>query len=176
MQEGVAFREPPQLFMNRGAGVFDEVTPPGSPLADSMLARGLATGDYDRDGDLDVLFTENNGSAHLWRNDQAGGRFLRVHLRGTESNWDGIGARLRLTAGGLMMERRVRTGASYLSQSEKTVTFGLGNQQEASHLEVAWPSGRVEQFEGVPPGQEVLLVEGSGALVPTAPDRGVAGR
>jgi hypothetical protein len=72
------------------------------------------------------------------------------------------------------MERRVRAGSSYLSQSEKTVTFGLGRQRNVSRLEVTWPSGRVESFEQVAPNQEVLLVEGSGELVPVQEGQAIA--
>jgi hypothetical protein len=166
LQEGITFRQPPQLFLNRGNGVFDDASSQLGPAADSMLARGLAYGDVDRDGDPDVVFTENNGPAHLWYNNSKERHFLRVHLQGTESNRDGIGARLRATVNGLTMERRVRAGSSYLSQSEKTVTFGLGERRDVDGLEVIWPSGRVEQFEQVAPDQEVLLVEGTGELAP----------
>ena len=176
LQEGVTFEQPPQLFLNRGDGTFEEVTQAGRPLADSMLARGLAVGDIDRDGDPDVLMTENNGPVHLWRNDFADGRFLRVRLQGTESNRDGVGARVRATVNGLTMERRVRAGGSYLSQSEKIVTFGLGDRRVVSMLEVVWPSGRVEQFEDVASNQEVLLVEGAGELVAVPTASAVASR
>jgi hypothetical protein len=74
------------------------------------------------------------------------------------------------------MERRVRAGSSYLSQSEKTVTFGLGRTRPVSRLEVAWPSGRVEQFEQVAPNQDLLLVEGTGELVPADTRQPLAGR
>lgn len=176
MEEGVTFKQQAQLFLNRGDGVFDKVERQDGPLADSILARGLAFGDVDRDGDLDVLLTENDGPAHLWRNDLADGHFLRVQVQGTESNRDGIGARMRATVDGLTMERRVRTGSSYLSQSEKTVTFGLGGQREVSSLEVTWPSGRTEQFKDVAPDQTVLLIEGSGELVPVSPDEAAVSR
>lgn len=176
MQEGVTFRERPQFFINRGDGVFDEERPQHGPLADSLLARGLAFGDVDRDGDPDVLLTENNGPAHLWRNDRAAGHFLRVRLQGTESNRDGIGARVRATVDDLTMERQVRAGSSYLSQSETTVTFGLGNRAEVSLLEVTWPTGQVEQFKEVAADQEVLIVEGAGELITDRSARAIAGR
>ena len=139
---------------------------------------GVTAADYD----LDVLLTENNGPAHLWRNDLPAGHFLRVHVQGTKSNRDGIGARVRATVvranlDSLVMERRVRTGSSYLSQSEPAVTFGLGSNRPVASLEVTWPSGQVEQFQQVAPNQEVLLVEGSGELVPVLPyDQAVARR
>ena len=173
MGEGL-FKEPAQLFLNRGDGTFGAAAAQG-PLATPMLARGLATGDIDRDGDLDVLLTENNGQAHLWRNNLKNGHFLRVHLQGTESNRDGLGARVRATVDGLVMERRARTGSSYLSQSEKALTFGLNSSREVA-LEVAWPSGRTERFERVAPDQDVLLVEGSGRLVPLPPSQPLARR
>ena len=174
MHDGVTFRERPQLFLNRGDGVFDEFVAEAGPLSQKLLARGLAVGDVDRDGDLDVLMTENNGPAHLWRNDHDGVAYLRVHLQGTESNRDAVGARVLATADGLTMKRTVRAGSSYASQSEKTLTFGLGRPREVSSLEVRWPSGRVERFESVAPGQEVLLVEGSGELLPRSSRRNVA--
>ena len=87
----------------------------------------LPIADYDRDGDLDILVTENEGPVHLWRNDLDNIASLRVTLQGKEVNLDAIGSEVIAYVDGLAMVRRVRTGASYLSNSEKTVTFGLGN-------------------------------------------------
>ncbi len=165
-QLGITFEQRPQLFLNRGDGEFDASNPAAGPLTELMVARGLATADFDRDGDLDVLVTENDGPVRLWRNELPARPFLRVRLEGTESNRDAIGARIRATVGGLMMERRIRTGSSYLSQSEMTATFGIGASQTVTSLEIAWPSGRMELFQQIEPGQEVLLVEGTGELVP----------
>ena len=165
MQDGVTFRERPQLFLNRGDGIFDEYMAQAGLLTRELLARGLATGDIDRDGDLDVLITENNGPAHLWRNDHDGNAYIRLKLQGTDSNRDAVGARVFATVGGLTMERTVRSGSSYASQSEKTLTFGLGQWRAVETLEVRWPSGLVEVFEDVASRQELLLLEGSGELV-----------
>ncbi|HET6567994.1 MAG TPA: CRTAC1 family protein, partial [Rhodothermales bacterium] len=151
----ITYRQKAQFFLNRGNGIFDEVKQERGPLSLPMVARGAAYADYDRDGDLDVLVTENDGPAHLWRNDLQGGHFLRVRLRGTKSNRDGIDARVLARVGALQMERRVRTGSSYLSQSEKVVTFGLGEHEEVDTLVVEWPSGLVERFEGVQGNEEV---------------------
>ena len=173
LHEGVTFRERAQLFLNRGDGTFAEANPGRGPLTEPMLARGLAYGDYDRDGDQDVLITENGGPAHLWRNDRGGEGFLRVELEGTESSQDAIGARVLATVDGLTMERRVRGGTSYLSQSEKTLTFGLGGSRAVDTLTVEWPSGRTDRFQDVSPDQTVRLVEGADALEPLAkPDTG----
>ncbi|HUF09477.1 MAG TPA: CRTAC1 family protein [Rhodothermales bacterium] len=160
----IRYRQPAQLFLNRGDGKFDEVREAGGVLSLPLVARGAAYGDYDKDGDLDVLITENNGPVHLWRNDTNGGNYLRVHVRGRESNRDGLGTRLTALLNGLTMERRIRTGSSYLSQSEKVATFGLGSANEVDSLVVYWPSGLVERFATVEGNQDVLLIEGTGEL------------
>ena len=164
-QLGITFEQHPQLFMNTGNGLFDEVQPTGNVLNNLMVARGLAKGDIDRDGDLDILITENNGPVHLWRNDITNNNFLRVRLKGNVSNADGLGARIQATLDSLTMVRRVRTGSSYLSHSETTVTFGLGTNEYVTSLEVQWPGGRTDRFERVQSNREVLLVEGSSSLV-----------
>ena len=133
------------------------------------MARGLAVADIDQDGDLDALITENNGPAHLWRNDNSKNAYLRIKLEGTQSNRDALGARVLAIVNKLTMERMVKSGASYASQSEKTLTLGLGQASEISSLEVVWPSGLVERFQNVSANQEVFLIEGSGKLQPRLP-------
>jgi len=160
MHRGVSFRERPQLFLNRGNGHFEEVSPGRGVLTKKMLARGLAVGDVDGDGDQDVLITESDGPAHLLRNDRAGEHYLRVRVEGLSSNRDGIGTRVRARIGELVMERVVRGGDSYLSQSEKTMTFGLGSAREVDELSVHWPDGQVQRFQDLASRQEVLIVQG----------------
>ena len=165
VQDGIGYRQRAQLFLNRQDGTFEEVSRNAGPAFDeALIARGAAYGDYDRDGDLDVLVTENGGRARLWRNDLADEPFLRVTLEGRESNRDGIGASLAAYADGLRIARRVRTGSSYLSQSEKAVTFGLGGAAQVDSLVVRWPSGIAGRFEDVAADQHVRIVEGRGAL------------
>ena len=171
--EGAAFAEPAQLFLNRGDGVFDEVLPTTGVLAQPMVARGAIYADYDRDGDLDVLLLENAGPAHLWRNDLNGKGWLHIRLEGRASNGSALGARIEAVVGDLRMERRIRSGSSFLSQSALPAVFGLGARRQVDSLIVHWPSGLVERFAGVEAGQEVVLVEGSGVLHPAEP---VAGR
>ncbi|MDX1545859.1 MAG: CRTAC1 family protein [Rhodothermales bacterium] len=149
LEAHITYRQRPQLFLNDGAGTFAEMLPGEGPLAQPLVARGAAYGDYDADGDLDVLVTENGGPAHLWRNDTAGGTALVVHLAGRPPNRDALGARVALWAGGLMQERTVRTGSSYLSQSQRTPVFGLGGARPDS-LTVYWPGGGVSRFGGLP--------------------------
>jgi hypothetical protein len=127
-----------------------------------MVARGAAYGDFDRDGDPDILITENAGPAHLWRNDYKNPHFLRVYLEGAQSNRDGVGSRIVAVAGKQRMERRVRTGSSYLSSSEKTATFGLSQAARVDSLIVYWPSQRVDRFVNIESNQEIHIVEGAG--------------
>jgi hypothetical protein len=127
------------------------------------VARGLAVADFDRDGDVDVLLTTNGGPAVLFRNDRSdGNRGIRLRLVGTKSNRDAIGAVVRLTAGGVTQTRVVRSGSSYLSQSELPLTFGLGPRDRADLVVVAWPSGRTEEFKSVAAGRTYDIVEGKG--------------
>ena len=160
--DGSTYRQKSQLFVNRGNGIFNEkLPPPGSPRDQLMVARGLSYGDYDRDGDLDLLLTENNGAVHLWRNELTGANYLRVHLQGTESNSEGLGTQLIAVAGSQRMYRRMRTGSSYLSQSEKVASFGLGTHTVVDSLIVRWPSGQVDILTNLDTNQDLTLTEGS---------------
>jgi len=121
-------------------------------------------GDVDNDGDLDLLVTNNGQTADLLRNDGPAGRALVVRLIGTESNRDGIGARLRLTAAGRTQMREVKAGSSYLGQNDLRQHFGLGDGTRAERLEVRWPSGRVDVVQDLPVDQIVSVREGSGLV------------
>jgi enediyne biosynthesis protein E4 len=181
----VPYAQPPQLFRNRGNGTFEEITPlPGSGLDLRIIGRGAAYADYDNDGDLDLLLTTNQGPAYLLRNDTPPiNHFLRVVTRGTRSNRDGIGARVRLYTDRGQHTGMVRTGSSYLSQSELPLTFGLTRGEQVERLEVFWPSGTTDVFRHLQPDTTFLAREGAsqGAPVlvkqpsaPPAPDQYVA--
>src|SRR5205814_9523728 len=126
----VGYAQPPQLFLNAGNGTFREAAAGAGPdFVRPKVGRGLAYGDFDRDGDVDLLMTTNNGPAFLYRNDQlAGNRSVRIRLTGTKSNRDAIGAVLRIFYGGASQMRRVKSGSSYLSQSELPGPFGVGKR------------------------------------------------
>jgi hypothetical protein len=161
IHDGITYREQSQLFVNDGTGSFAEVGPAiGGPFADSLVCRAAAFGDIDRDGDVDVLMTENGGPVHLWRNDTKGNNFLRVRVRGVTSNRDGVGAQLTAYLCYLRMYRRVRTGGSYLTNSEKMVTFGLGKRTTLDSLSIIWPSGKRDSFENILANREIFIVEG----------------
>jgi hypothetical protein len=160
----VGYAQPPQLFLNQGNGTFRDVAPAvGQEFAQARVGRGLAYGDFDRDGDLDLLVTTNNGPAALFRNDQLSGhRSIRFRLVGTSSNRDAIGASVRIVAGGAAQTRMVKSGSSYLSQSELPVTFGLGRRDRVETTVVTWPSGRIEEFKNLAAGRSYECVEGKG--------------
>ena len=159
-KDKITYRQPSQLYLNRGNGVFDLYEPSQGVFTEMMVARGAAYADYDRDGDLDILVTENDGPVHLWRNDLQDIATLRVALQGTGGNLDAIGAEVIAYVDGLKMVRRIRTGSSYLSSSEKTVTFGLGNHDAVDSVNVTWPNGEVNRFYNIDKNQELLIVQG----------------
>ncbi len=164
LRRDVQYAQAPHLFLNRGAEGFRDVTGLlGGGFAEPKVGRGAAFGDFDNDGDLDVLITTNNGPAHLYRNDQtAGHRGIRFHLVGTKSNRDGIGASIRIYFGGESSSRVVRSGSSYLSQSELPVTFGLGRRDTVDLAVIQWPSGRTEEYKGLKAGRLYRCIEARG--------------
>jgi hypothetical protein len=149
------YAQPPNLFLNQGGGQFRDVArQAGEAFASPKVSRGLAAGDFDRDGDLDLLVTTNNGPAYLYRNDVANGnRSLRLRLTGVKSNRDAIGAVIHLTTPEGTQSRMIKTGSSYLSRSEMTATFGLGHRASADRLVISWPSGATQEFKNVPAGE-----------------------
>jgi hypothetical protein len=160
----VGFAQPPHLFLNQGNGTFrDVVSDVGTEFAQPRVGRGLAYGDFDHDGDVDLLVTTNNGPVALFRNDQtAGNRSLRFHLVGSKSNRDAIGAVVQIFYGGSSQSRTVKSGSSYLSQSELPVTFGVATRDVVERVVVSWPSGRTDEFKNVATGKSYECVEGQG--------------
>ena len=160
----IGYAQPPQLFLNNGKAVFHDLAgEAGAQFVQSKVGRGVACGDFDRDGDTDLLITTNNGPAYLYRNDQnSGNKSVRLRLIGTKSNRDAIGAEVRVECGGMEQSRLVKSGSSYLSQSELPVTFGVGKRDMAERVVILWPSGRTEEFKNVAAGKAYDCVEGKG--------------
>jgi hypothetical protein len=153
--------------LNNGGGKFSDVArEAGGGFETPIVGRGLAYGDFDRDGDLDLLMTTNNGPAFLYRNDQtAGNRSIRFQLVGTKSNRDAIGATVRIFyngQSGQSQSRVVRGGSSYLSQSELPVTFGVGKSEKIERITIDWPSGRSEEYKDLGTGRAYEIIESKG--------------
>jgi len=154
IRRNVGYAQPPQLFLNAGNGTFlDATAEVGPDFGRPKVGRGLAYADFDHDGDLDLLLTTNNGPAFLFRNDQqSGNRGIRFRLVGTKSNRDAIGATVRIEYGGLSQVQMVKSGSSYLSQSELPLTFGLGKRDIVERAIIQWPSGQTHEFRNLKAG------------------------
>ena len=156
------YEQPNFLFRNNGDGTFDDVSKTTAEVFTMEdVARGAAAGDVDGDGDEDILVTRCGQTAVLLEN--VGGNengWLALHLVGTESNRDGVGARVSVHFGDRVVMKEVKAGSSYLSQSALELTFGLGDNEVAKRVEIRWPSGTVETLEAVPARSRLTLVEG----------------
>ncbi len=164
IRRDVQYAQPPHLFINHGSEGFRDVAADvGGGFANPKVGRGAAFADFDRDGDLDVLITTNRGPAYLYRNDQSSGnQCIRFKLIGTKSNHDAIGAMVKIHYGGESGSRVVKSGSSYLSQSELALTFGLGKRNKVDRAILSWPSGRVEDYKNLNAGRLYECTEGKG--------------
>ncbi len=172
VQPKVTYRQPPLLFRNLGGGRFESMRGKvGADFETPLVARGAAHGDFDGDGDLDVLIATNHGPAKLLRNDGGNrNRYLRVSLRGRRSNADGLGAVVVVTTAQGKQEATAHSGSSYCSASDLSLTFGLGTAGLAQSVEVHWPSGVRQRFADVAVNRTVLIDELAGLVAaPRAP-------
>ncbi len=173
--DGSEYEQPPHLFINKGDGKFaDSAIEIGGVMQEPMVARAIAIADHDRDGDVDLLVTENNGRIRLLRNDSDTGHSVRIRLKGHRNdgisghsdkyagNLDALGAQVYAHLPTTRMIRRVRTGSGYLSNSEKTLTFGLGAYEKLDSLSIQWPDGTHSTFTDLQAGFEYTFQEGEG--------------
>ena len=151
-----------QLFRNRGDRTFDDVSDSsGDGLLLKKVSRGAAFGDYDNDGDIDILVTNSNQTPDLLRNDTVNqNHWLVFTTIGTQSNRSGIGTRITISAGESTQMREVKSGGSYPSHSDLRLHFGLGESAVAEHVEIRWPSGLVVKYENIDANRFLIATEG----------------
>jgi enediyne biosynthesis protein E4 len=162
----VTYRQPKLLYRNRGDGRFEDVSSTaGSAIRAENLGRGCAFGDFDNDGDVDVLVNNLDGPPTLLRND-GGNRnnWILVKCVGTRSNRSAIGTRVKVTAGGRSQIDEVMSGSSYYSQNDLRLHFGLGRSARADTVEIAWPSGEKETLRNVPANHLIVCQETKGIV------------
>ncbi len=163
---GTSYAEPKLMFRNMGNGTFKNVSDQlGPDFVLPRVSRGAAIGDFDNDGDLDILVSNNGGAAQLLRNDGGNANhWLEILLIGTRSNRDGIGARVKLSAGDLKLSDQKKGGMSYQSAQDPRLHFGLGTRTKIDSLEIRWPSGSVTKLADIAGGQMLAVKEGEGVV------------
>jgi enediyne biosynthesis protein E4 len=173
---GTRYAEPKLMFRNLGKGMFENVSNQLGPDFDlPCVSRGAAVGDFDNDGDLDILVNNNGGPAQLLRNDGGNANhWLKILLIGTRSNRDGVGARVSLSARDLVLHDQRKGGMSYQSAQDPRLHFGLGAQTKVDLIEIVWPSGLVTKLTGIASNQLLAIKEGVGVVnhpFPTMPPK-----
>ncbi len=173
----VHYAEPKLMFRNLGKGIFENVSDHlGVDFLVPRVSRGAAIGDFDNDGDLDILVNNNGQTPQLLRNDGGNANhWLQIFLIGTKSNRDGVGARIKLVADDLVLYDQKKGGMSYQSAQDPRFHFGLGHRQVVDSLQIAWPSGSATTLQNVNADQVVTIKEGQGLVerpFPRVPSRG----
>ena len=158
------YREPRLLYLNMGNGKFQDISKQAGPgIVDQRAGRGVAFGDNDNDGSLEIVINNMNDVPSLLKNMHAtNNSVLVVRTIGTKSNRDGIGTRVLVHVGDELQMDEVRSGGSYMSQSDFRLYFGLGKHSRADKIEIRWPSGQVEILKDVAVNQIITLREGRG--------------
>ena len=162
----VRYKEPLLLFHHDGTKLVNVSDQAGPAFTKMFPARGLAVGDYNNDGRLDVLIGNNGGAPLLLKNNVAGNHWLGIKLQGTACNRDAVGALITWSASGKKRSRFKSNGGSYLSSHDMREVLGVGQAAKIDSLEIKWPlpSGRVERFTDVPIDRYVTIVEGKGKI------------
>jgi hypothetical protein len=162
----VSYKEPLLMFRNLGKGQFEKASESlGPDFMRPIAGRGLATADYDNDGDIDIVTNNRGDYPSLLRNDGGNtNHWLEVLLIGTRSNRDGVGASLKLTAEGAVHVEQAKGGMSYMSSNDPRIQFGLGKRTKIDSLEITWPSGQVDRLTNIPVDQIIAVKEGAGIV------------
>jgi hypothetical protein len=152
------------LYQNLKNGKFADVSiQVGGAVMENSPARGAAFGDFDNDGDIDIVINNVNAAPELIRNDsKSGNNWLKIKLVGVKSNRTGIGARIKLTTEDGVQIEEVRSGSSYYSQNDMRVNFGVGKVVKIKSVEVRWPSGQIDTLNDLEANQIITLKEGNG--------------
>src|SRR6185437_13620389 len=160
------YAEPKMMFRNKGDGIFENVSDMlGGDFVAPRVSRGVAVGDFDNDGDLDILVNNNGQAPQLLRNDGGNeNHWLEILLIGTKSNRDGVGARVKLTAGDLVLYDQRKGGMSYQSAQDPRLHFGLGHRTKIDSIEIRWPSGETTKLSNLPADQIISIKEGAGVI------------
>ena len=160
------YAEPKMMFRNTGHGVFENVSNDlGPDFQLPRVSRGAAIGDFDNDGDLDILVNNLGGAPQLLRNDGGNANhWLEILLIGTKSNRDGVGARVKVSAGNLVLYDQRKGGMSYQSAQDPRLHFGLGQNSSIDSIEIAWPSGMNTKLSNIKADQILAIKEGTGIV------------
>jgi hypothetical protein len=163
---GIYFREPSQLFLNQRDGKFRDVSnQAGEAMKLPRVGRGLALGDLFNDGVQEVVIEDLEGEPAILRpSGGARNHWISFELAGTRSNKLALNARAKITSGGLVQTDEVRSGGSYLSQSDLRLHFGLGDHRHADKVEISWPSGKTETLTNLDADHFYCLKEGEGIV------------
>ena len=164
VRPSMTYKQPNQLFKNSKDKGFKDVSSQSGPGLDlEMVSRGAALGDYDNDGDIDILVTNSSQSPNLLRNDtNSQNHWLVFEVVGIRGNLDGIGVRIKVVTSEHSQIREVKSGGSYPSHSDMRLHFGLGHSTVVDLVEIRWPSGLIEHFKGVNADQFLRVIEGKG--------------
>ena len=151
----------PWLLTNEGRGDFRQVTPAACPyFTTPHSGRGLAVGDVDNDGDLDLAISHNNEPVSLLRNETSNrSSWVSFHLIGRISNRDAVGAQITLHTPSRVQTRQIKGGGSYLSQNDLRPIFGLGQEAQIDRVSIRWPSGLVQDFRDIKPNRRTMILE-----------------
>src|SRR6266550_4561606 len=162
----VSYKEPLLMFRNLGKGQFEKVSDSlGPDFMRPIAGRGLATADFDNDGDIDIAVNNRGNFPELLRNDGGNANhWLEVLLIGTRANRDGIGSSLKLTSEGVAHVEQSKGGMSYMSASDPRIHFGLGKRAKIESLEITWPSGQTDKLTTVPIDKIIAVKEGAGIV------------